>query len=161
MKTLITLSALLALTSCGKFATKKDLNKVKDRVETLEEQINALDEKASANIESMNNLSITLGQVELEAESEQNSILAMIETLQEQTTELLAKQAALELENRVVGIYDPCPSVSSNSFKESLFLMSSGQYVAYFENGNKRFLTVLKPNTNYRTTDDRACVFSL
>lgn len=178
--------AILSLVSCGKYATDKDLSKLKGRVSTLEEQVEKLRDQVDANVYSMGGLyadfmtsesSISALKEEMEqadetlaqdlqnaiydATSSQNSLLAMIETLQEQTTSLLAKQAALELEDRIISVFDPCPSVSSTSYKESLFRTSSGKTVAYFEDGGKRFLTVLKTNTVYRTTDSRSCTFTL
>lgn len=157
-----------------------------DRLSNVEGRVNELEGKVSANTVSIANLSNSLADsvtsiASLREELEQssadqanaleasiaeatatsNSLTALIEALQGQTTALLAKQAALELEERVVAIYDPCPLVASTGFTESFFLMSSGKYVAYFEEGGKRFLTVLKTGTAYRTTDKRACVFSL
>jgi len=159
---------LLFLVSCGKYATDKDLNKLGDRVDSLETQLAALENKSTANISAIESLNQSLEAVENAQENQgiaqnanYNSLLAMIQSLQEQTTTLLAKQAALELEDRVVGIYDPCPLVVSTGFQESLFRMSSGKLVAYFEQGNKRFLTVLKTGLRYRTTDSRACIFTL
>lgn len=168
----LTLLALSLLVSCGKYATKDELNDLDNRVNEVENRILELDNKIMNNgriIERMyTNLQTQINQTfaELEADdekfnAEKNNVLAMIETLQAQTTELVAKQAALELEDRVIGVFDPCPSVSSNGFKESFFQMSSGKIVAYFEDGGKRFLTVLKTGTAYRTTDSRACTFTI
>lgn len=157
-----------------------------NRIGKVETRLADLEGKVSANTTSINNLSASLTSTnnsislleqdlaeadqafaeELqnsidEATANSNSLLAMIETLQGQTTTLLAKQAALELEDRVVGIYDPCPLVASTGFTESFFQMASGKLVAYFEDGSKRFLSVLKTGTTYRTTDSRACLFTL
>lgn len=183
---IIMLTVLLTTVSCGKYATDRDLNKLDNRVDEIDTRVVDLENKVNANISSIESLSnsvvlssssISSLQEEMEqadadnadalqnaineATSGQNSLLAMIETLQEQTTTLLANKAALELEDRVVGIFDPCPNVVSTDFTESFFQMSSGKLVAYFENGNTRFLTVLKTGTSYQTTDSRACVFSL
>ena len=60
-----------------------------------------------------------------------------------------------------VSIIDPCPQVASNSAKEMLLVIGS-KTVAYFEDGsNRRFLAEIKPGVLYRTTDSRACSFSL
>lgn len=185
MRTLM-LIALISLTSCGKYALEKDLDNANARTDELETRLAYLEARASTNVESIDNLNTSLevvnsdlsalseqleqsdaAQAEAlteaisEAQSHSNSLLAMIESLQEQTTELLAKQAVFELEDRIVSIIDPCPSVSSTDYKESLFQFSSGKVVAFFEDGGKRFLTVLKTGTTYKTTDRRNCVFTL
>lgn len=181
-----TLLLCLSLASCGQYAKQSDLDATNDKLDDVSTRLSDLSGKVSANTSAIDSLSTSysdsqnLYQLLIQdlanadqafaqdlqysidtAESTSNNLLAMIETLQVQTTELLGKQAALELEDRVIGIYDPCPLVASTSFKESLFQMSSGKLVAYFEDGNKRFLTVLKTGTAYRTTDSRACVFSI
>lgn len=184
--TLLMILTLLTLASCGQYAKQTDMDNLEERVTTTEVKISDLENKVSANLSSISNLAISADSSSEEiaalnealAQSNEetsgailalitqhsanyNSLNAIIETLQGQTTSLLAKQASLELEDRVVGIFDPCPTVSSTKFKESFFEMSSGKLVAYFEDGNKRFLTVLKTGTSYRTTDSRACLFTL
>lgn len=186
MKKLMILTLLTSLASCGQYAKQTDLDNAENRINEVETRLADLEGKVSANTTSINSLSASLTSTNnsislleqdlaeadqafteelqnsiAEATANSNSLLAMIETLQGQTTTLLAKQAALELEDRVIGIYDPCPLVSSTGFKESLFRMSSGKLVAYFEDGSKRFLSVLKTNMTYRTTDSRACLFTL
>jgi hypothetical protein len=162
------------------------MNKVKNRVGDLEVKIFDIENEVTANKVSLDDLNeslegtkeaLSIALLELQVADEENAealqeainegnrsystLIGLIQALQSQTTILLIKQAALELEDRVVAIYDPCPLVSSTSFKESFFLMSSGRYVAYFEDGNRRFLSVLKTGVTYRTTDARACIFTL
>jgi hypothetical protein len=65
----------------------------------------------------------------------------------------------LAMEDTVVEYLDPCGNGSG--FDEVLLHTRSGKYVAYFESGSNRFLTVLQSNTTYRTTDSQKCYFTL
>ena len=71
----------------------------------------------------------------------------------------VANLAELESEKRIVEFIDPCGD-KPNAFDEILMVTSEGDYVAYFQSGSKRFLTVL-PNGNFRTTDSQRCNFSI
>lgn len=62
-------------------------------------------------------------------------------------------------ESAILEIIDPCGD-SPGEFDEIMFRLSSGELVAYFEQGSKRFLTVLNPG-NYRTTDKQSCRFTV
>jgi len=62
-------------------------------------------------------------------------------------------------QNAILEIIDPCGD-NPGQFDEVLFRLSSGEVVAYFEQGSKRFLTVLNPG-NYRTTDTQNCNFTI
>lgn len=172
MKNIIMLSLFVLTTACGKYATKDELKSVENRIDDVEHRIGELDNKIMHNLKIMGQMhnhfqsQIDQAAVELDAsddksEASQNTALAMIRALQDQTTELAAKQAALELEDRVIGVFDPCPNFKVSSFTESVFQMKSGKFVAYFEDGGKRFLSVLKTGTTYRTTDSRACTFTI
>jgi uncharacterized Ntn-hydrolase superfamily protein len=59
----------------------------------------------------------------------------------------------------VSNIIDPCGD-DVGYFDEMVLQLSDGTFVAYFENGNDRFITTL-PNGNYRTTDHDNCSFSI
>lgn len=59
----------------------------------------------------------------------------------------------------VVGMVDPCGD--GPGFDEVLLKTKDGKYVAYFETGGNRFLTVLQTNTSYQTTDAQHCNFSI
>lgn len=53
-------------------------------------------------------------------------------------------------------VIDPCGRQATHD--EILFRMSDGRLFAYFENGGKRYLTIITPGT-YQTTDGTNCVF--
>jgi hypothetical protein len=55
---------------------------------------------------------------------------------------------------------DPCGTLAG-SYNEVLMKTKSGKVIAYFESGGNRFLTILKPNTLYSTTDNQHCKFKI
>jgi peptidoglycan hydrolase CwlO-like protein len=59
----------------------------------------------------------------------------------------------------VIGMVDPCGDGSG--MDEVLLKTKDGKYVAYFETGGNRFLTVLQAGNSYQTTDSQHCHFSL
>lgn len=59
----------------------------------------------------------------------------------------------------IVGFIDPCGDHPSH-FDEVVLVTADSKLVAYFEQGSKRFLSVLTPG-NYITTDNQACHFSV
>jgi hypothetical protein len=67
--------------------------------------------------------------------------------------------AELESQESIVEFIDPCGDYPGR-FDEVLMVTSSGSYVAYFQSGGRRFLTVL-PDGNYRTTDFQRCRFTI
>lgn len=67
--------------------------------------------------------------------------------------------ANLASEDPIVEYFDPCGN--GPGFDEVLLHTRSGKYLAYFESGSNRFLTVLQPNTAYRSTDQQRCYFTL
>lgn len=87
----------------------------------------------------------------------QGASIVSLEALMSQTQ---AKLVELELEDRVIGHVDPCGDMP-NQFDEVLQVTSKGHYIAFFEQGSKRFLTVLPENTLYQTTDAGACRFKI
>jgi hypothetical protein len=117
--------------------------------------------------QTLNNLQIQLNDAIAQGGAYYSNIMNSISTinttngtLQNSVNTLISQLAQLQLQESVVAIVDPCPTVSSTGYREYFFKMKSGKLVAYFENGNQRFLTTLTPG-NYRTTDSRACNFSV
>lgn len=60
----------------------------------------------------------------------------------------------------ILAVIDPCGD-NPNKHDEILLVLNNGDILAYFESGNKRFLSLLECGTNYRTTDSQKCHFSL
>ncbi len=59
----------------------------------------------------------------------------------------------------VVDVVDPCGA--ETSFDEVLLVLQSGEIIAYFESGGKRYLTSLDYNKTYQTTDGTQCRFKI
>lgn len=59
----------------------------------------------------------------------------------------------------VVDTIDPCGDLPE-FHDEYILVLSDGRHVAFFEDGSRRFLTVLLDG-NYRTTDKQKCEFSI
>jgi hypothetical protein len=78
--------------------------------------------------------------------------------LQSQIDDMLIRIGNLETKKEVA-LVDPCPEINA-SFKEKLLRTSDGELIAYFEQGSRRFLSTLSAG-NYRTTDSRACNFTV
>jgi len=89
------------------------------------------------------------------AETSSNSSITII------NNQLAAIQAQMiPLQNGVISeVIDPCGDYP-NHYDEVLLKMGSGTIIAYFESGNKRFLSIIKQG-NYRTTDKQKCHFSV
>lgn len=60
-----------------------------------------------------------------------------------------------QLEIPVIQIIRPCENST-----EILLRLSTGEIVAYFESGNRRYLSILE-NGSYRTTDGTNCYFKV
>jgi hypothetical protein len=59
----------------------------------------------------------------------------------------------------VTEVINPCGD-QVGQYDEVLIKLSSGQVVAFFEHGDKRFLSILD-NGTYRTTDQQGCLFNI
>lgn len=70
-----------------------------------------------------------------------------------------AELVQLSMQDSITEFYDPCGD--SAGFDEVLLKTKSGKFIAYFESGSQRYLTVLQKNTSYRTTDNSRCYFTL
>jgi hypothetical protein len=79
--------------------------------------------------------------------------------LQTNFTDLQITVTQLQLNTNIVEVIDPCGDHVGN-FDEVILRTSDNNFIAYFEHGSKRFLSIL-PNGNYQTTDNQACNFSI
>jgi len=62
-------------------------------------------------------------------------------------------------EKGIAELIDPCGDGAG--YDEVIMLLNDGSYVAYFETGSKRFLSVLEQSVNYQTTDAQRCRFKI
>lgn len=64
-----------------------------------------------------------------------------------------------QTQNSVTEIIDPCGN-NPNIYDEVIMKTRNGKFYAYFENGNKRYLSLLPPGS-YVTTDGSSCYFTI
>lgn len=62
-------------------------------------------------------------------------------------------------EDAILEVIDPC-GPSDDGFDEVILKLNTGDLMAYFESGDRRFLTLLTPG-NYITTDTQRCAFTI
>lgn len=153
-----------------------DENQNKD-IENLSKEITSIKTQLDANInavllmQSQYKTSQTLLSI-LQLQLYDNS--ASIELLKEQLADL---NSSIEYQNVVINdmqitlsnissqdtivqYIDPCGD-KPGTFDEILMQTKSGNFIAYFESGSKRYLTTLQKNVNYVTTDGSACHFTI
>lgn len=117
----------------------------------LRAQINVLDFQAS-NMQSQISLLTAL-------ESSNNvDLTVLINQAQASANNALVQLAALQSEQRIVAVLDPCGDGSG--YDEILLRTSTNQLIAYFESGSTRFLTIVSPGS-YQTTDSSSCPFTV
>lgn len=84
-----------------------------------------------------------------------------ISSLQNQITANLIQMNALSgsLAGAITSMIDVCGDQSGH-FDEVILKTANGKYIAYFEDGGKRFLTVIGAG-NFTTTDFQRCNFTI
>lgn len=87
-----------------------------------------------------------------------NRALRRIRQLRSGLDDALSDIATLQGYPNIVRIHDPCGP--SGGFDEVVLELADGTYLAYFEQGTRRFLSLLAPG-QYRTTDASACAFNI
>lgn len=58
-------------------------------------------------------------------------------------------------------IIDPCGQETTHGLDEVILVLSSGEVLAHFSNGSDQYLTILKKETWYVTTDGTGCRFKI
>jgi hypothetical protein len=123
------------------------------RLSDVEARVTQLESQVSNNINTIGILTGLIGEAGVDA----TLALARIEALESETDSLLASIVVLQ-GNSISKIIDPCGD--SSGFDEVLLKTGSGDLIAYFEVGNKRYLSVLGTGS-YRTTDGSNCNFEV
>lgn len=165
MKNTLALCFLFSLASCGKdirraigadFTNKVDKNE--HRIKDLERRVFNTEIAIQSNIDDMVELFNELEEMSNEGLAVNGQIFDELALTQVNINILTAQLAVLQGYDSIVEMIDPCGP--SHSYDEVLLKTSSGKYVAYFEQGSKRFLTVLVDGT-YQTTDEQGCMFKI
>lgn len=168
MRSHLIIALLLLTASCGKKTVNKYIENpyndsdISDRVSQLEEQIqwfsNNLAQNATKTQELADRLEL-LDESNMENAEEISTIKTDLYFTQGTAILALERIAELETQEKVVEFIDPCGP--TNGYDEVILRMNSGKLLAYFESGTQRYLTVLKKNQSYRTTDAQSCNFSV
>lgn len=82
-----------------------------------------------------------------------------LDALQQLIADNQARISVLENAQDIVEIIDPCGDKPGH-FDEVVLKLENGTFLAYFESGSKRFLTILR-NGYFRTTDVQRCSFRI
>lgn len=201
MKTILLLSSLSLLTSCGVmeglskncgsdikmgcnaiFGMKNNdqdaqiaqltfkNNEQDARLDSLEKSTNAIIENINyitldiENLEDVDNANATIiANLQATVTSNVTQILSLsntVTTLSGNLTTIQNTVTALdsELSKTVVSFKDPCGD--GTGYDEILMKTRDGKFIAYFEAGGDRFLSILG-NGSYRTTDQSKCYFTV
>lgn len=151
----------------------KRLDSLEQRVSTLESDFEMQEMYIYALISQYTVLSdklevLELNIAELTEQEEQyrfqlisrvNSLTTRMRNVQTGMAAIQAALTVLKAEDSVIGVINPCGE-TAGYYNEVLMQTRSGKLYAYFENGNNRFLTLLKDG-EYRVTDGTGCQFSV
>lgn len=148
------------------FGTREDDQDatIKDIINKNDEQdakILALETQNEQLIESMTSFSEQIDQLSDDDLTNKNYLIGLINSLQTTVNANLVTLTNLDssLNYSVTGMIDVCGDHLGH-FDEIILKTKSGKYIAYFEQGSKRFLSELSPG-NYQTTDNQACNFTV
>lgn len=164
-KTALILFSLLTLVSCGKDLRRAlgadhraEIDRMNDQINDHEKRLTSLENTVSVGASEMAQIQAELDSLESDQTALANSLNGALNTLQDELNDVVEDIAILKGHENIVELIDPCGD--GPGFDEVLLKTSSGKLIAYFEVGNKRFLSVLT-NGTYQTTDQQACVFQV
>lgn len=126
-----------------------------DDISNNSDDISENEKKIAKNEEKIDDLYDLLDGLYLQLDYTDNSI----DMLQQLIVANQVRLAGLESNKSVSSIIDPCGDYP-NKYDEVVLQMSSGEFIAYFESGGKRFLSILGDG-NYRTSDKQSCNFTI
>ena len=166
------------------------MNNLDDEIEALKKRVGVLEAQMETNISNINLIQSDIDSIVLDIDSLQSvvdalensvednsaaiallqsqivnhnsritSLESLVASLQTTTNNLLVDVAQLESNENIVEFIDPCGNWSGG-YDEVILKTSSGKLLAYFENGSRRFLSLLTPGS-YRVTDGSNCNFTV
>lgn len=142
--------------TCGKEHDDK-FNQIQNRLDQLEALANMNRELIVLLQDDAETLDNLYQDIQLQVNSlsaQQNINTDDIVSLQNAINDLEQLQ-----EHGIAEVIDPCGDVP-NVFDEVVIKLHSGELISYFQQGNKRFLTVMTDG-NFITTDSTSCRFSV
>lgn len=151
---LVAILVTLAFSGCGVgnggiYGTRDE--EFASRIADLERRVSDLEKQIQSNIAVLN----TLIAVD---EDTADTLRAVQSQVNSQVIELASLQNYLNSSITILSLINPCGD--GPGFDEVILKLSSGQYLAYFEHGNNRFLSVIQ-NGSYETTDAQKCRFTI
>lgn len=125
------------------YALEAQNNSLHTSIDDMSRQIEELSDNVEVNSGDISNLRVT------------------VSSLQNQITSNLIQMNALSgsLAGAITSMIDVCGD-ESGYFDEVILKTAEGKYVAYFEDGGRRFLSVIGAGS-YRTTDHQQCHFTI
>lgn len=124
-------------------------------------KITELETKNEQLIESMSAFSVQISQLQATDTFNKTYLEGLINALQNTVTANFVTLTVLQsdLSGSIAAMVDVCGDHVGH-FDEVILKTRNGKYVAYFEQGSKRFLTELSVGA-YQTTDAQACSFTV
>jgi hypothetical protein len=183
MRSLILMSIVLLVSSCGQTRIENELldevglcfaldlscgEENDDKFNNIQTELDKLHALIQANRDLININQTNINTVDADLSLIINDLQVTLNTVQSQASvnavDIVALQNAIsDVEamqaNGVVEVIDPCGDMAGE-FDEIILRLNSGEHVAYFESGGKRFLSVLG-NGSFQTTDKQKCNFSI
>lgn len=148
----------------------KEINDIKKQLETMQTVLDmniqdiSLYQQQLTTLQSLVEIlqvsSLNQSDTIVQLQEQINSLTERIDYQQVIVNNMQIELAQLAAEDTVLEYIYPCGK-RNGYFDEILLHTKSGKYIAYFENGNKRFLTVLNDNASYTLTDGSNCTFNL
>lgn len=162
MKLLVIGASLLFNLACAKSIDVAELN---DRMDEIESRVGTLEQTIQGDILDLETLSYIVTLLEDTVDENNADQLAAVAALTSQAEEqqlaiddLILELAVLQGHTQIDQIIDPCGDGSG--YDEVVLKLTDGSFLAYFEQGSKRFLSII-PNGSYQTTDQQACSFTI
>lgn len=111
---------------------------------------------------AVDNLSVEITEQGADVQTLEAQLVALISqatNLQLQANSAQLAITQLQMNVQIVALVNPCGD--NAGYDEVGFKTANGEFIFYFESGNKRHLTVLEPGVWYATTDQSACTFRI
>lgn len=134
----------------------EELDEIKQKNKEQDERLTALENQTNLLIDDINNLTDGDEDNEDLINALQNTVNSNVIQIASLQTSLTALDSALS--KTIIGVIDPCGN--SSGYDEIILKTKDNKYIGYFEQGSKRFLTVLD-NGSYVTTDGSNCNFTV
>jgi prefoldin subunit 5 len=138
----------------------KKVKSLAEKIEDLENNFTSLNADISAVSDSVTELRIDMEDGDETLQGQINTLNGIVDSLQDDMDDVQEELSEVSTGQNIVRHIDPCGDQSGH-YDEILMVTQDGTVIAYFEVGNKRFLSELTPGVLYQTTDNQACRFKV